>query len=135
MKNTFINLLIDMNIIQDKADVKGSIIDFYLKSATDFVKYYVNKQGYDDSDYEDEFETSIINIAIYLYKAAKDKNSNIQSKTQGSRSITYRGFTIPEDYYKSLPRYPNVWGAANMVDDNGYSCNRCCENHFNHQVV
>lgn len=123
MKETFIELLIDMNIIKSEDDISSIIANFYLNSALDFVKYYVSKQDYDDADYAENFETSILNIAIYMYRCGKDANFNIASKTQGSRSISYRGYDIPATYYQNLPRYPKLWGDTNM--SNG---NKCCKN-------
>lgn len=135
MKSKFIQLLVDMNIIKQKEDISDTLANFYIKSATDFVMYYVGKQGWDEFDYQDKFESSILNIAIYMYQSKKSGTENIASKTQGNRSISYRGFDIPVSYYQNLPRYPRIWGDSNMINDNNVSCNQKCADDFFNQCV
>lgn len=131
MKKKFIQLLIDMNIISNKEDITNTLATFYLDTARDFVKYYVNKKDFEDMDYEENFETSILNIALYLYKSKVDGIDNIASKTQGNRSVSFRGFEIPESYFMNLPKYSNVYiyGEANMRNEGDKCCKKkkhCC---------
>lgn len=112
MNKLFIQLLLDLNIIKNETDIPTNVTNFYINSAREFIKYYVNKQDYDDSDYDENFENQILNIALYMYQTRKDRT--LASKTQGSRSISFRNFVIPEEYYTNLPRYPRIYSDVNM---------------------
>lgn len=67
------------------------------------VKEYVRKDTINNIDVAELFPYQIAQLAFYYYKSFDDMN--IQSKSQGNRSITYGAKGIPDDIKKSLPRY------------------------------
>lgn len=103
MNKTFLLILQEMGILAEGETIDTKVITFYITSARNFVKWYVNREDYTDDTLDEKFENQIINIAIYLYN--NRKNKNIKSKTQGSRSVTYGDISVPEEYVKALPRH------------------------------
>lgn len=77
----------------------SDIIDFYIKKSKNSIINYVNNTNI---DIEKEFETQIIDLAVYYYKS-KD-TIGINSFSQGSRSIN-KVDGIPKDIRDTLPRY------------------------------
>lgn len=75
-------------------------VNVCLNNAITAVSVYVNK---DAKDVTELFPYQIAQLAFYYYKSFDDMN--IQSKSQGNRSVTYADKGIPDDIKKSLPRY------------------------------
>lgn len=71
-----------------------------LQNAIMAVSVYVNK---DVKAVAELYPCQIAQLAFYYYKSFDDMN--IQSKSQGNRSVTYAAKGIPDDIKKSLPRY------------------------------
>lgn len=110
MKKRFLNLVSQLGYLTDGSDeLDKSTIDFYIKLALKFVKWYVHRQDWDEDDYEEEFEYEIANIAAYMYGYSINNSKGIKQKIQGSRSITFQDYVIPETYYDKLPRYPHIF--------------------------
>lgn len=85
--------LLGMKVLDDDKD---TILEFYIDTAKNTIKSYLN---YDDEDMNN-LETQIINLAIYLYK---NKDSmGIEQQKQGERSITMKA-GIPDTIIQSLP--------------------------------
>ena len=103
MNKTFLLILQEMGILAEGETIDAKVITFYINTARNFVKWYVNREDYSDDKLDELFENQIINIAVYLYN--NRKNTGIKSKSQGSRSVTYGDVAIPEEYVKALPRH------------------------------
>lgn len=88
-----IKSLLDENINEIRANV-------CFNNAVSAVREYVHKG---DIDVAELYPYQIAQLAFYYYKSFDDMN--VQSKSQGNRSITYAAKGIPDDIKKTLPRY------------------------------
>lgn len=75
-------------------------LDVCVINAVAAVREYVHRNNIDVTEL---YPYQIAQLAFYYYKSFDDMN--IQSKSQGNRSITYSSKSIPEDIRRALPRY------------------------------
>ncbi|MBU3176088.1 phage head-tail connector protein [Clostridium estertheticum] len=88
-------MLEDVKILLNVDDSKDPILNIFKKRSIMLVKSYLNNSTYDSAYIEANFEEAIIEL-IYNAYSVKGKE-NIQSESQGSRSVTYKGFTTFAD--------------------------------------
>jgi len=74
---------------------KDAILTIFKNRAITVVKNYLNVASYESTYIEETFPEAIIELVYNAY-AVKGKE-NIQSESQGSRSVTYKGFTSYAD--------------------------------------
>jgi len=92
------------------SSIKDSILTIFKNRAVTLIKNYLNNVNYNSNYIEANFADAIIELVYNAY-SVKGKE-NIQSESQGSRSVTYKGFTsyadgstfaITNDIKKLLP--------------------------------
>ena len=96
-------ILEDLLILLDKDESIYPVLTILKNRAITLVKSYLNSSTYDSTYIEANFADAIIEL---VYNTYTDKGkSNIQSETQGSRSITYKTGTVAinDDVKKLLP--------------------------------
>ena len=96
-------ILEDLLVLLDKDESVYPVLTILKHRAITLVKSYLNSSIYDNAYIEANFADAIIEIVCNAYT---DKGkSNVQSESQGSRSITYKTGTIAinDDIKKLLP--------------------------------
>ena len=97
-------ILDDVKVLQGITDTsKDAMLTILMNRAITLIKTYLNSSVYDVAYIEENFADAITELVCNSYT---DKGkSNIQSETQGSRSVTYKtgSITINDDVKKLLP--------------------------------
>ena len=84
------------SLIGMTTDDKNFILQHYIKKAEGIIKGYCGI-----SEIPEQYETAVIDYAIYLYKNRNEEG--IQSVTQGSRAVSYTD-SIPGSIRLALPK-------------------------------
>lgn len=74
---------------------RDGILNIYIRRAVTLIKGYLNNSRFDNAYIQDNFQDAIIELVYNAY-ILKGKE-NIQTETQGSRSITYKTVTSYAD--------------------------------------
>ena len=89
-------ILDDLHALLPKTDrATDVVLNIFKSRAITLVKNYLNNSAYDSEYIEENFSDAIIELVYNAY-SLKGKE-NISSETQGSRSVTYKGFTTFAD--------------------------------------
>ena len=88
-------ILDNLLVLLDKDETVYPVLDIYKNRAITVIKNYLNVESYDSEYIETTFADAIIELVYNAY-IVKGKE-NIQSESQGSRSIVYKDFTSYAD--------------------------------------
>ncbi len=85
-------VLDDLHVLLPETDAAADPILNILKNrAITLIKNYLNNSSYDAVYIETNFPDAVVQLVYNAY-TLKGKE-NVQSESQGSRSVTYKGFT------------------------------------------
>jgi hypothetical protein len=99
-------ILSDVKALINTNKYSDNIIEIYIRRAVVFIKNYLNNNEI-TSDYIEENYADAIILLVYNALSVKG-DENIQSKSQGQRSVTYKtstndSFNITNDIKALLP--------------------------------
>lgn len=90
------SVLDDVRTLLELTDTtKDAILTILKTRAITLVKTYLNSSSYDAASIEENFSDALVELVYNAY-TVKGKE-NVQSETQGSRSVTYKGLTSYAD--------------------------------------
>lgn len=99
-------ILSDVKALISTNKYSDNIIEIYIRRAVVFIKNYLNNDEITNNYIEENYQDAVI---LLVYNALSIKgDENIQSKSQGQRSVTYKtssstDFNITNDIKALLP--------------------------------
>ena len=103
-----IKILLNIDI-EDNS--KNSLLDILGNQAICMIEKYLNHDRYRCKDIEYNYEDALVCCVVDLYYSLENKNGNIQSMTQGQRSVSYNTSVLNtelSDRVKSMLPLPRM---------------------------